>query len=294
MIENLESYRVFYVTAQAGSFTRAAEELYITQPAVSHAIKQLESRLGGPLFLRTAKGVKLTSEGEVLFRFISQAYHLIEAGEKKLAAMHLLEEGEIRIGAGDTLCRYFLLPYLEGFHQQHPSIRFQVTNRTTQETVKLLKEGHIDFGIVNLPLLTDDPMLHVRESIELQDCFVSGAGFAPLPDRTLTVQELAANPLLMLERASGTRRYIDRYAQEHGVALTPEIELGSIELLVQFARIGLGLACVIRNFVRDELESGVLREVALDPPIPPRRVGLITLRDVPLSSAAQRFMETLP
>jgi LysR family transcriptional regulator, cyn operon transcriptional activator len=296
MIDNLESYRVFYVTAKCGSFTRAAAELFITQPAVSHAIKQLETKLGGPLFLRTPKGVKLTSEGEVLFRFISQAYHLIEAGEKKLAEIHLLQEGEIRVGAGDTLCRYFLLPYLEAFHQRYPSIRFQVTNRTTQETVALLKEGKIDFGIVNLPLQAEDRMLEVRESIELQDCFVSGTSIdvPGLAEAPLTFAQLQQYPLLMLERASTTRRYIDRFAQEQGVALNPEIELGSIELLVQFARIGLGLACVIRNFISDELQSGVLREVLLQPPIPARRVGLITLRDVPLSSAARQFMEMLP
>ncbi|MDF2670821.1 MAG: transcriptional regulator [Paenibacillus sp.] len=294
MIDNLESYRVFYVTARVGSFTKAAAELFITQPAISHAIKQLETKLGGPLFLRTPKGVKLTSEGEVLYRYISQAYHLIEAGEKKLAEIHLLQEGEIRIGAGDTLCRYFLLPYLEQFHNQYPSIRFQVTNRTTQETLILLKEGRIDFGVVNLPLKVEDRMFEVRESMELQDCFVSGPSFVDLPASPLTVQELQSYPLLMLERASGTRSYIDQFAQKQGVTLNPEIELGSIELLVQFARIGLGVACVIRNFIDDELQSGVLREVLLDPPIPPRRVGLITLRDVPLSSAAKQFLDMLP
>ncbi len=294
MIDNLEGYRVFYVTAKTGSFTKAAAELYITQPAVSHAIKQLESKLGGPLFLRTPKGVKLTSEGEVLYRFIAQAYHLIEAGEKKLAEIHLLQEGEIRIGAGDTLCRYFLLPYLEQFHNEYPSIRFQVTNRTTQETLNLLKEGRIDFGIVNLPLKVEDRMFEVRESMELQDCFVSGATFEKLPDHPVTVQQLQTYPLLMLERASGTRTYIDQFAQKQGVTLEPEIELGSIELLVQFARIGLGLSCVIRNFIGDELQTGVLKEVILDPPIPPRRVGLITLRDVPLSSAARQFLSMLP
>ena len=110
MIENLEMYRVFYITARAGSFTKAAEELFITQPAISHAIKQLETKLGGSLFLRTPKGVKLTSEGEVLYRYISQAYNLIEAGEKKLAEIHLLEEGEIRIGAGEYAMPIFFAP----------------------------------------------------------------------------------------------------------------------------------------------------------------------------------------
>ncbi|WP_127579549.1 LysR family transcriptional regulator [Paenibacillus koleovorans] len=295
MIENLESYRVFYMTARTGSFTKAAETLYITQPAVSHAIKQLETKLGGPLFVRMPKGVRLTAEGEVLYRFIAQAYQLIETGEKKLAEMQALEQGEIRIGAGDTLCRYFLLPYLEQFHRLYPSIRFQVTNRTTQETIGFLKESAIDFGIVNLPLEQHDLMLDIRESMELQDVFVVSPD-APyeVPTGPAPIRMLADYPLIMLERGSSTRSYVDSFAARHGLELQPEIELGSIELLVQFTRIGLGLACVIRNFIEDELLAGTLQEVPLEPPIPPRRVGLVTLRDVPLSSAAQQFMSMLP
>ncbi|MDF2717731.1 MAG: transcriptional regulator [Paenibacillus sp.] len=292
MIENMEWYRAFYEVAQTGSFSKAAERMYITQPAVSHAIKQLEFRLGGALFFRTSRGVKLTAEGEVLLKFVSQAHHFLENGEKKIAEMRKLMAGEVKIGAGDTLCRYYLLPFLESFHKEYPNVKIQVTNRTTRETIALLKEGRIDFGIVNLPI--EDRQLNIRESIKLQDCFVAGQAQPAAAEQPLSWQELAALPLLMLERGSSIRRYADEFAERQGVRLRPEIELGSIELIVQFARIGLGIGCVIREFVAGELADGTLRELQLEPALPPRFVGLVTLRDVPLSAAAQRLLELLP
>lgn len=292
MIENMEWYRAFYEVAQTGSFSKAAERLFITQPAVSHAIKQLEFRLGGALFFRTSRGVKLTAEGEVLLKFVSQAHHFLENGEKKIAEMRKLMAGEVKIGAGDTLCRYYLLPYLESFHREHPNVKIQVTNRTTRETVALLKEGRIDFGIVNLPI--DDRQLRIRESIALHDCFVAGPAHSAAAALPLSWEQLARLPLLMLERGSSIRRHADAFAESQGVRLRPEIELGSIELIVQFARIGLGVGCVIREFAAGELADGTLHELPLEEALPARRVGLVTLRDVPLSTAAQRLLELLP
>jgi LysR family transcriptional regulator, cyn operon transcriptional activator len=292
MLDHLDSYRVFYTTARSGSFTKAAEALYVTQPAVTQSIKQLESRLGGQLFFRTPKGVKLTAEGEVLYRYIEQAYHFIEAGERKIAEMHQLLEGEIKIGAGDTLCKHFLLPYLGEYHSVYPAIHIQVTNRTTTETIQLLKAGKIDLGIVNLPV--EDKQLVIRESMELQDCFIAGPAYRQLEGRAHTLEELAGYPMLMLEKGSSSRAYIDEYAAGQGIVIQPAIELGSLDLLVDFVQAGFGIAPVIRDFVELGNEAAEVFELELDPPVPPRRVGIVWLRDVPLTSAANRFLEFLP
>jgi LysR family cyn operon transcriptional activator len=291
MIENLEWYKVFYITAQAGSFSRAAEQLFITQPAVTHTIKQLEAKHKGQLFFRTSRGVQLTNEGQILFQYIEQAYNLISMGEKKLAEMHNLMEGEVRIGAGDTLCKHYLLPQLEVFHRLYPGIKLQITNRTTTETIQLLKAGKIDFGIVNLPI--NDEQLIIRDSIEIQDCFIAGAPYKHLAASKITLQQLSEHPILLLEKGSNTRSFIDQYAKQQDVVIQPDIELGSIDLLVEFARTGLGVACVIRNFVMSELEQSALYEIQLEPPIPPRRVGIVTLKNVPGSVATGRFIEML-
>jgi LysR family cyn operon transcriptional activator len=290
---NMEWYRVFYWTAKLGSLSRAAEQLFITQPAVSHSIRQLERKFGGRLFFRGPKGVSLTAEGEALFRYVEQAYHFLEMGEKKIAEMQQLLSGEIVIGAGDTLCKHFLLPQLSLFHQAYPAIKIQVMNRTSRETVRMLKEGKIDFGIVNLPI-PDDRQIVIRESTPLQDGFVAGAAYKHLALTAVALKELAKQPLLLLEKGSSTRHYIDEFARSCGCQLHPEIELGSIDLLVQFARSGLGIAYVILPFVQEQLNSGELYEIRLTTPVPERRVGIIYLRDMPLSASAQRLLAMLP
>lgn len=253
---NLEWYRSFYWVAQTGSLTAAAERLNITQPAVSHTIKQLEEKMGGPLFFRTSRGVDLTTEGKVLLRFIEQAFQNVEMGERAIAEMNNLNSGEIHIGASDTLCKYYLLSYLEQYHEQYPNVRIHITNRTTPETLTLLKEGKIDFGIVSLP--ASDKQIEFRKSTRLQDCLVGGKGFRHLADNTMPLSNIKQYPLLFLEPGGSTRKYIDGFLASNHVTITPEFELGSVDLLVQFALRGFGLAFVIRDYVREELKSGSL------------------------------------
>lgn len=289
---NLEWYRVFYWTAKLRSLTRAAEKLHITQPAVSHTLKQLEESLGGQLFFRTTKGVTLTAEGEVLYGYVGQAMRFIETGEKKMAEMQELVSGEISIGASDTLCKHYLLPHLEQFHKQYPEIRIRVTNRTTPETIRLLKEGEIDFGVVNLPVT--DQRLDFRQSSIQQDCLVCGQRYAALATKPFHLKELQHYPLLLLEPGGSTRTFLDEYARAQNVSLKPEFELGSLDLLVQFATSGFGLTFIVRNYVIEELASGQLVEIPLVPPVPERHIGIATLRGVPLSAASSRFLDFLP
>jgi LysR family cyn operon transcriptional activator len=289
---SFELYRVFYTVARAGSITNAAKELFVSQPAVSQSIKQLEDKLGGKLFFRTAKGIVLTTEGTVLFRYIEQAYNLIMTAEHKFAEMQNLVNGEIKIGASDTLCRYYLIPHLEKFHHTYPEIRIQVTNRTTDEIVSQLKSGKVDLGIINLPL-DDENQLLIRESSVIQDCFVGGANYRFLAGQELSLHDLQHYPILLLDQWTVTRKFINRFFAGHGITLIPEVELGSIDLLVEFAKIGLGLSLVVKSFITADLEQEKLFEIRLKEAIPPRKIGIATLKEVPLSAAAQKFIEIL-
>ena len=286
---DLEWYRVFYWTAKLGGFTHAAKKLNITQPAVSHTLKQLEDALGVQLFFRGAKGAALTAEGELLYSFAAQAIQLIELGEKKIAEMQNLLAGEIVIGASDTLCKHYLLPYMERFHRQYPEIRIRVVNRTTPETIALLKAGDIDFGIVHLP--AEDARVHFRKCAALTECLVGAPKYAHLAAEPLPLSELRRWPLLLLEKDAGTRLFLDDYARSCGVLLQPEFELGSVDLLVEFSRRGFGLTIIAREYIREELRAGELIEIPLAPPVPERHIGIATLKEVPLSAAARRFLD---
>jgi DNA-binding transcriptional LysR family regulator len=291
MIINTELYKTFFIVAQEGSISRAAEILFITQPAVSRAIQQLEEKSGCALFFRTPKGVKLTKEGATLYKYIEQAFNFIQLGEKKLAEVKELEKGEVTIGVSDTICKHYLLPHLKSFNQTFPGVRIHVANHTTPMIIDMLKNGKIDLGIANLPV--DDQGLIIKEIIEIQDCFVVGQKYKKLAEEERSIMEVVNYPILLLDRESNSRVYIDKYLAEHQIVIQPEIELGNFELLVRFAAFDFGAACVIKNFIVDELDNSTLYEIKLKEPIPSRHIGIIHLKSVPLSAASKRLLSYL-
>jgi DNA-binding transcriptional LysR family regulator len=288
---NLELYKSFYYTAKYGNISKAAEHLYITQPAVSRTIRQLEDELRCALFFRTSKGVKLTQEGEILYQYIDQAFNFISTAEKKITDVKNLLSGEVRIGVSDTLCKYYLVPYLKLFNTLHPAIKIHIICPTTPGIISLLKAGKIDFGIINLPY--EDDRLEFKSVMEIQDCFVAGEKYRYLSNKLQPLGEIVKNPLLLLERNSNSRLYIDRYFEANSISAVPAFELGNIDLLVHFARYDFGIACVIRNFIADELESGRLHEIKPIEKIPVRSIGVVWLRDVPLSTASRELITQL-
>ena len=291
MNNNYELYKVFYWAAKTGSLTQAAKALYLTQPSVSHAIKQLEVSFGITLFYRNSKGVALTQEGAILYSYIEKSQILISLAEEKMAALKNLDSGELRIGGSDSLFKHYLLPYLEDFHQKHPGIRLHLNHGTTPEIIAFLKEGRIDMGVVRMPIV--DSQLEVRESIQLQDCFVAGDRYAELKDMVLSLEMLLEYPVILFSRNSRARMAITELFQSYGYKLKPEIEVGSVDLLIEFARKGLGISYVTREFVSKELEEGSLFEIQLDVQLPPSQVGIMIMRNMPLSSTASKFIELI-
>lgn len=291
-MNNLEYYKVFYYVAKHGSLTLAAQQLAVSQPAVSQSMKQLEQLTGTRLFVRSARGVRLTKEGEVLYSYVEKAFDQISQGEKKLQQMLDLELGEIHIGASDMTLRFYLLPYLELFHERHPKIKVNVTNAPTPETIQYLQEGKIDFGVVSTPIEQMDS-LQVRPVREIEDTFVAGKKFLDYKDRVLTLQELETLPIISLEKNTSTRSYLDAYLWENGVELHPEFELATSDMIVQFAVRSLGVGCVMKEFAREQLEAGTLFELQFHEKIPKRSFCVITKSQNPLSAAAGNLLDLL-
>ncbi len=287
---NFELYKVFYYVARDLSFSSASDRLYISQSAVSQSVKLLEEKMNCRLFIRNTKRVRLTREGEMLFEYISQAFNFIRAGERRVSELRSLESGEVRIGASDTICKYYLLPYFKKFISLYPNINIQVTNRTSPMCIELLNNGAVDVIVVNIPQKMDKNH-NIRELKEIQDVFIAGNNFAQLQDRVLQLEELAAYPLLMLEKNTITREFIDSYLKQKGISLTPEIELGSVDLLVELAKIGLGISFVVRDYIARELANGEVFVLNIKETIPQRKLGIITHRRIPVSLAAQKFVQ---
>ena len=288
MTSKLDAYRVFNEVSRQRSFSRAAKALYMTQPAVSQAIMNLEQELGTRLFTRTSKGVALTTDGQLLYEYISSAVNLIEMGEKKLSESKNLKFGELKIGVGDTISKYYLLPYLGRFHSEFPNVKLNIINRTTPELCRMLKSGELDLAVCNLPV--KDAALEIQFCIEIHDIFVCGEKYRNLSEEPRSIEEIVELPLILLEGKSNSRQYVEKYFITKGIRIQPEIELGSHDLLLEFARFNFGISCVIEEFSLDYIDTGAVYKISLTEEIPKRAVGFCFLKSVPLSAAARKFV----
>ena len=289
MKTKLDYYRVFYETARLGSFSAAAQQLYVSQSAISQCIQQLETDLGVQLFIRTRKGVSLTSEGKILFTKVESAISSIEQGESQLNRLRHLEAGELKIAAGDTITKHFLLQYLERFHVLYPDIRIEMANSYSSQMVALVKEGNADLAFVNMPLKDDE--LVIEPCYEINDIFVCGADFKQRS--SYSWEEVADLPLILLEKNSSSRRFLDKTFGKKGISLNPQIEMAAHDLLIRFASIHLGVSCVIEQFSGEELQKGIINKLVLDPPLPKRSIGCAYLKNAPLSYAAKAFIDLI-
>lgn len=270
---NFELYKIFYTVANAKNITRAALELSISQPAISKSIKNLEEQLGGQLFIRTKRGVILTSEGQEFYTYIKNAVEYINNAEHKFTDLINLETGVVKIGVSTTLTKEFLLPYLEAFHKKYPKIEIQILTNLTAELFPKLRDGLIDLIIYNMPYNIPEDM----DSIicrKVQDCFVVNKDYPELINRKVKLEELNNYPLVLQLKGSNTRNFIDGFCLKNNVSLKSNMSLASYSLVVEFAKIGFGIGYATKNYIKNDLQSKKLFELDIEPKIPTRGIGL--------------------
>ncbi len=289
---NLEYYKIFYYVGMRQSITKAAEELSLSQPAVSQAVRHLEESLGAGLFTRTSKGVVFTMEGKTLFTYIKKGYETMKLGEENFLRLLNLEGGEVRIGASDMTLRFFLLPYLEEYHERYPNIKVKVTNGPTPETLQYLQEGKIDFGIVSAPVQAKAEMQMIPVK-EIRDIFIAGSKFHYLINQKLTFEDLNKLPIICLENNTSSRLYLDRFLKERNLSINPEFELATSDMIVEFAFRNLGIGYVMEEFAALQLEEGNLARLSFMESMPARNFYLIRNKSRPLSKAADKLFQMI-
>ena len=272
MEQNLSLYRVFYTVANAGNISKAAEQLFISQPAISKSIRKLEQSLDVTLFSRNSRGVQLTEEGEILYDYVQKAFYALQTGESRIKKINELGIGHLHIGVSTTLCKYMLLPYLQEFIKLHPHIRITIECQSTNHTLQLLKENKIDVGLIGEPERLHH--IHFDNLGEIEDIFVSTKTYLEnLSMRTGRKNDIFHTATLMLlDKENMTRQYIDDYLAVHHIETNNLLEISTMDLLIEFARTGLGIACVIKDFVADDLKSGLLVEIPTPQAIHPREI----------------------
>lgn len=287
---DLELYKIFHTVAYYKNISRAAQALYISQPAVSKSIKKLEQSIDVILFSRTSRGVALTTEGKIFYEYIEKALHLITDGENTLTELKDKKQGVITIGVSTILCKHFLLPHLKPFINQYPNIKIKIINKTTFETLKQIDQGLIDFGIVSRPFHLDSYTF--IKLADIQDIFVAEKQYLTSLDLENANDIFAKGIFMLLEADNITRQYIDQFFIENDILLKPEIEINNMDFLIEFAKIGLGITATIKSFIEKELNNGDLIEIPVSPPIPKRSVGIIYSKKKPLTIATQTFLST--
>lgn len=297
MEQNLNLYHIFVTVARCKNISGAARALYISQPAISKAISRLEQNLNTTLFLRSSRGVKLTEAGEILYRQVESAFLAINQGEQKLKKMQELGIGHLSIGVSSTLCKYVLLPYLRTFTKENPHIQLSIACQSTYRTVQEMENGSVDIGLIgendHMDKLSFYPVQEIEDILVCTGSYLNNlkerAGLSASPSAR---QIIGASTLMLLDKGNITRQYVDKYLAMEGILAEQTLEVTSMDLLIDFARLGLGIACVIRSFVEKELEEGTLISLPLPAAIPRRKIGFAVVKNAPLSPALRKFMDS--
>lgn len=289
---DFELYKIFYTVAKHSNITKAAESLFISQPAVTMSIKKLEDLLQTTLFVRNKRGVTLTTEGKVLYEHVASAMENIKIGENRLASLKTLETGSIRIGIGSTLTKHFLVSYLEIFHKRYPKVNINIDTSMTSEILKKLDEGKLDVAIIAND--TDNfKNFNVSHIKDLHYTFVCNDSYNDLIEKTVLLQELNNYPLLLQHLNTNSRRILDNFATKNDVKLNSYMELSSHTLIIEFAKIGLGIGFVAEEFIQQELENKQLFKINISPSFPSQKLLVLTKKDFLPSCSTQKFLDII-
>ncbi len=286
---NLELYRVFYTVAKSGSLTKAAQELYISQPAVSQSIKQIENQMGVALFNRTHRGMELSIAGKAIFHEVEQALTLLDEAENKITVLNATATGTIRIGATDSIFYYILADRIAQYNEKYPGVKLELVSSTSPYTLSQLKEGKCDVGFINLPIDDNEVKFYGTVAL-LSDVFVAGRKYEDLKGQKISLRTLQEMPLLMIEENTIARRALASFTSTLGITLNPEVEAANWDLMKKLVINGMGIGCIPREYCTKQFARGDLFELDTDPALPVRGVGLCLPKNVPMSYAMREFV----
>lgn len=271
---NLELYKVFYYVAKNESISRAANELSISQPAISKSIKSLEEQINTNLFTRKRDGVELTEVGETIFKKIKDAMDLIYSAENDLEVLTSMESGIINIGASKTILHEFLMPYIKDFHKKYPKINIRIFTDKTSDLIRKSKMGLIDVIFTNLPFALPTEFEEFK-LMDLHDCFAVNKNYDYLLNRKIKKEDLEKLPLLVLTKGATTRIRLDDYCFDNNIEIHPEMEFGSNTLIKEFTEAGFGIGMLTEEHIKKELENGELFKLNIELPLKEKYLGMV-------------------
>jgi len=288
-ILDTERLAAFRAVADEQSFSRAARRLFKSQPAISQAVRSLEDELGERLLHRLGRRSVPTPAGEVLLEHVNQAFRALQRGRERIEAIQELREGSLAIGTSDTTACYVLPPVLRAFRERYPGVELRISNQPSPRTAEQVVRHEVDVGFVTLPI--DHPRLHVEPLVPREDVAICAPGHPLARRRRLRLADLLAYPLILLDRGSGTRSFIDQKLRACDRPAEIAMEVASIEVIKRWVQLDLGVSIVPRIAVERELADASLHAMPVFPKREARQLGCVYPASSPLPRAARVFVE---
>ena len=284
---NLNSLRIFLEVANCKSFLEASNKLFITQPAVSRSISNLEADLNVTLFYRANKGIMLTPEGEVLLNYLNECKNLLESCGRVLESMNNSENGKIVIGVQSHIARNYLIPKMKDFREKHPNINIVLIDLSTNDLIESLEKRKIDL------VIDSSPIESIYNNLEVEPIKVLDTIFIKSSDNKNEITKLSdlrkENVVLPLARGS-LRKNLNKLFNEKGIEVEPILEYGTEELIIDSVRRNMGVGYVVKDAVEYLVDEGIIEYINLDEKLPTLEINLVYVNKF-LNNISRKFIE---
>jgi DNA-binding transcriptional LysR family regulator len=289
---NLNQLRVFQSVATLLSFTRAADELHLTQPGISKHIRDLEAHYGSRLFDRLGKKVALTQAGEILLKAVTEAFRLIDEANMRINDLKGLIGGRLNIGASIMIGTYLLPRVLVKFRHRHPGVDISLDISLSQQIEANVLDNTIEVGLVGHR--PEDRRLYVQKFKSDRMVLIVSAGHNWAKRRSpIDFREVTDQPFLLARQGSGTRKILEDLFSRSGIMLKHTMEMGTTEGVKKAVEAGLGISIISQHIVQSELAIGTIRSLKLKGADLRRDLYLVYRKDRYLSAAAQEFLKDI-
>jgi len=285
---NYNLYKSFLVVYETKNISKAAEFLYISQPAVSHNIKELEKQLGVQLFYKKSNGMSTTSEADLLYKYISSAFNSILKGELTISDMAGLKSGVVKIGIPTYLSVIYLSNIITGFRKKYPQVKIEIISKPIADLMLMLQTQNVDMIIDNEPISCDRLKLDVKYLASFEHCFFTTDKF--FKDKPFCIEDINNSPLIITSQSGEEIRLLKNAAGN--IKLNPIIEAGTTESVIKLVKEENGIGYAQAEYIKDELESGFLKKLTLTFTLPKLDIYCGYITDG-MASAPKRFIEYL-
>lgn len=283
-------YKIFLYLYEEKSISKTAAKLYVSQPAISYSLKELENQLGYTLFYRNSKGIEPTLEAKELYSYISTAFNILNDAEEHIKNLNSLNIGCIRIGTPSHIGIFFLSSFIADFRKIYPGIKFEIICKSTTDMVEMLESRKLDIIVDTLPIYSKKTVTKVTLS-KLYNCFAYNKNIMKDVD-VKKVEDLKNYPLILPSATASIRLKLDEYMESQNTKLIPIIESWTTELMIEMVRRGVGIGYFVKNVIDTQDDRENFEVITFDNNLPAVDVCCVYIDDF-LTSATKKFIEML-